>query len=47
MAEKSSSPTVDHGSPKAKCTSTDQRGKKRPDDGESRCDIGAYEIQDK
>ena len=33
---------IAHGS----CVSTDQRGSPRPDNGESACDIGAYEVQD-
>ncbi len=53
-AELKGSAAIDHGSKAAGCTSasgviehTDQRGKPRPDHGESRCDIGAYEYQDK
>ncbi len=45
-------PAIDAGNP-AGCDSpagnplpVDQRGKPRPDHGESRCDIGAYEFQD-
>lgn len=47
------SPAIDHGNP-AGCTdpmgvalTTDQRGRPRPDHGETVCDIGAYEFQDK
>lgn len=47
------SPATDHGNP-AGCPDpndvvlkTDQRGRPRPDRTEKRCDIGAYEYQDK
>ncbi len=39
------SPAIDH-IPAANCPATDQRGVTRPDDGETTCDIGAYEFQD-
>lgn len=40
------SPAVD-AVPVAKCpTKVDQRGEPRPDNGESVCDVGAYELQD-
>jgi len=32
--------------PLASCPATDQRGVSRPDNGESKCDIGAYEFSD-
>jgi hypothetical protein len=47
------SPAIDYGDPTG-CTDpagkqlrTDQRGRPRPDHREARCDIGAYEYQDK
>jgi hypothetical protein len=41
-----SSPAVD-AVPVAKCpTKVDQRGEPRPDNGESFCDVGAFELQD-
>jgi hypothetical protein len=52
-AELKGSRAIDHGNP-AGCTDpanavlkTDQRGRPRPDGTETRCDIGAYEYQDK
>ena len=41
----STSPAIDH-IPVASCPATDQRGMKRLDQKESKCDIGAYEYQD-
>jgi hypothetical protein len=38
----STSPAIDH-IPASNCPATDQRGMTRPDDGETTCDIGAYE----
>jgi CSLREA domain-containing protein len=46
MALRVGSPAIDAGSAKADCPAADQRGDPRPDDGEARCDIGAYEFQD-
>ena len=43
MAPASGSPVIDAG---GGCPATDQRGKPRPDNRESACDIGAYEVQD-
>jgi len=40
------SPAIDAGGPKSNCPSTDERGAPRPDNGESLCDVGAYEHQD-
>ncbi len=45
LALLSGSPAIDK-IPSASCPSTDQRGVTRPDDGESACDIGAYEFVD-
>ena len=42
----SGSPAIDAGSAAVSCPSADQRGEARPDNGESNCDIGAYEYQD-
>jgi hypothetical protein len=41
----STSPAIDT-IPAANCPSTDQRGNARPDNGETTCDMGAYEYQD-
>ncbi len=41
----STSPAIDQ-IPIAKCPSTDQRGNTRPDNGETACDMGAYEFSD-
>ena len=46
LALRAGSPAIDAG-PSAGCAMTDQRGEPRPDKGERRCDIGAYEFQDK
>ncbi len=43
MAPAAGGPVVDSG---GACPATDQRGQPRPDNGESACDIGAYEVQD-
>ena len=43
MAPASGSPVIDAG---GACTNTDQRGQPRSDNGETACDIGAYEVQD-
>lgn len=43
MAPASGSPAIDAGD---SCLSSDQRGLPRPDNGETTCDIGAYETQD-
>ena len=43
MAPAAGSPVIDVSH---SCPSTDQRGLRRPDNGESACDIGAYEVQD-
>jgi hypothetical protein len=41
------SPVIDAAAASAHvCLATDQRGKRRPDNGEARCDLGAYEVQD-
>jgi HYR domain len=45
IALQSGSPAIDH-IPAASCPATDQRGVTRPDDGETTCDIGAYEFVD-
>jgi hypothetical protein len=43
IALQQGSPAINH-IPIARCPATDQRGVKRPDDGnEQYCDIGAYE----
>jgi hypothetical protein len=44
MALGAGSPAIDVVS--SGCLSTDQRGDPRPDNGESVCDIGAFEVQD-
>ena len=44
MALQQGSPAIDDGS--SSCPFTDQRGDARPDNGETTCDIGAYEFQD-
>jgi hypothetical protein len=41
----STSPAIDT-IPVANCPATDQRGNTRPDNGESTCDMGAYEFSD-
>ncbi|MGI9057154.1 MAG: choice-of-anchor Q domain-containing protein [Ktedonobacteraceae bacterium] len=41
----SGSPAIDT-IPVARCPSTDQRGTTRPDNGETACDMGAYEFSD-
>ncbi len=41
----STSPAIDT-IPTANCPATDQRGNARPDNGESTCDMGAYEFSD-
>ncbi len=43
MAPAVGSPAIDAG---GGCPATDQRGQPRPDNGETACDIGAYEVQD-
>ena len=43
MAPATGSPVIDAG---GGCPATDQRGRPRPDNGESACDIGAFEVQD-
>ena len=45
LALQSSSPAIDQ-IPVASCPTIDQRGVSRPDNGETACDIGAYEYQD-
>jgi hypothetical protein len=45
MALQSNSPANDT-IPSARCLSTDQRGVSRPDNGETTCDMGAYEFVD-
>jgi hypothetical protein len=45
MAPASGSPVIDAAAAGA-CPTTDQRGRPRPDNRESACDIGAYEVQD-
>lgn len=47
MALQSSSPAIDAvPTSSGLCPATDQIGNVRPDNGETRCDIGAYEYQD-
>ena len=43
LAPLTGSPVIDAG---GGCPATDQRGQPRPDNGETACDIGAYEVQD-
>jgi len=43
MALQQGSPAIDQ-IPATNCPQTDQRGVSRPDDGESACDMGAYEF---
>jgi hypothetical protein len=45
LALQAGSPAIDQ-IPAASCPTTDQRGVTRPDNGESACDIGAYEFVD-
>lgn len=40
------SPAIDTGNPAAECEAFDEIAQPRPDNGESNCDIGAYEFQD-
>jgi hypothetical protein len=44
MAPAAGSPVIDAAG--SGCPATDQRGDPRPDNGETACDIGAYEVQD-
>jgi hypothetical protein len=45
MALQPGSPAIDQ-IPVANCPTTDQRGDPRPDNGETACDVGAYEFSD-